>query len=454
MGWLLASTVLFALRKSPGNQKHLLVSLMSLDQKSLGSSTESSQQKSPIIRKLIIVGSVLGIALVFIALLVITRPQADKRPIPETVVKVDVTQVAPSAYPVLVTTSGTIQADTRGNLVAQVRGEIVKVAESFRSGGSFEEGEVLIEIDPRDYTAELSQASAAVSQAQATYSQEQAFARQAAKDWERLGNSGEAPDLVLRKPQLAAAKAQLDSANARFETAQLNLSRTKITAPYTGRIIERNAALGQYVSIGTPLAEVFATNLVEVRLPLSQTEFSQLGLDGAFTNADKNDFGVTLSTQLGTQTHSWEAVLTRADSTFDLNTRQIDVFARVIDPFSNDGSKPPLKIGQFVNATIKGQTLENVVVIPNKALREGSYVFVSQDKTLVRTPVSVAWQDDQNALIESGLNTGDLVVTTSLNSTLAGAKVKLPESFNPANIASPSSDDAASNATSSVSTPE
>mgnify|MGYP005988897125 CR=1 FL=1 len=379
--------------------------------------------------KAIIIGTIIGGTVVLIMALGALRPQAEKREIPETIVKVDVVSVAPTSYPILVNTSGTVQADTRGNLVAQIRGEIVKESEAFRAGGSFKKGEVLREIDPRDYAAELSQASAAVSQADAAYRQEQANARQARNDWDRLGNTGDAPDLVLRKPQLAAAKAQLESASARLETAQLNLERTKITAPYDGRIIQRNAVLGQYVGVGTPVAEIFSTDRVEVRLPLSQTEFTQLGLDGAFGGDSNESFKVTLSSQVGTNTYTWDAVLSRADSTFDLNTRQIDVFARVIEPFATESGRPALKIGQFVNAQVQGQTLDNVMVVPNKSIREGSYVFVSVDNILERTPVKIAWQDDQNALIETGLNTGDLVVTTSLNSTLAGATVKLDKEF-------------------------
>ena len=407
---------------------------MSLDQQT-GRSWQS---------KALIIGAIVGGTILFIMALGAMRPQAEKREIPETIVKVDVVRVAPSSYPILVNTSGTVQADTRGNLVAQIRGEIVKESEAFRAGGSFSKGEVLLEIDPRDYAAELSQASAAVSQADAAYRQEQANARQARNDWDRLGNTGDAPELVLRKPQLAAAKAQLESASARLETAQLNLERTKITAPYDGRIIQRNAVLGQYVGIGTPVAEIFSTDRVEVRLPLSQTEFTQLGLDGAFSGDSAERFKVTLSSRVGTNTYTWDAVLSRADSTFDLNTRQIDVFARVIEPFAKESGRPALKIGQFVNAQVEGQTLSNVMVVPNKSIREGSYVFVSVDNILERTPVKIAWQDDQNALIETGLNTGDLVVTTSLNSTLAGATVKLDEEFGGSKTASKPSDDESS----------
>lgn len=381
---------------------------------------------SVIPRKARIVLSIVGITIAIIALLILSQPEAKKRPIPETTVKVDVIQVAPSDYPIVVNTSGTIQADTRGNLVSQIRGEIVSVSENFKTGGAFNKGDVLIEVDQRDYQAALSQAAAAVSQAQATFRQEQANAKQAIRDWERLGNTGTPPDLVARKPQLSAARAQLASTEANLETAKLNLERTRIKAPYTGRVIRRDAVLGQYLSVGTVVAEIFATDQVEARLPLSQDEFAQLGLDN-LSDPDAEPFNVTLSSEVGGTRYTWDAIVTRTDSTFDLNTRQIDIIASVIEPFDTSNNKPPLRIGQFVNARIQGRTVENAFVIPNKALREGSYVFAADDLKLVRVPVKVLWQDDQNALIESGLEAGRLVVTTSLNSTLAGAKVKLSD---------------------------
>ncbi len=389
---------------------------------------------SPLPRKLRIITTIVLCAGFLIFLLVLGQPKAQKRPTPETVVTVEVIEASRSDYPIVVNTNGTIQADIRGNLVSQIRGEIVKVSDKFKNGGAFNEGDVLIEVDQRDYVAEVSQALSAVSQSEATLQQEQALAKQAQTDWKRLGNAGKPPTLVAREPQLAAARAQRDSAKARLETAKLNLERTKIRAPYSGRVIRRNAVLGQYVGIGNNLAEIFATDGVEVRLPVSQDEYTQLGLDQLGTsNEGSPDFTVTLSSRVGTTEYQWAAVVTRTDSTFDLTTRQIDVIAEVIDPFSKAGGKPALKIGQFVNASIEGRTLNNVIAVPNKSLREGSYVFTSQEQKLVRSPVSISWQDDQNAVIESGLNDGDIVVVTSLNSTLAGARVKYQGSPDVAN---------------------
>jgi RND family efflux transporter MFP subunit len=374
-------------------------------------------------RKLRIVMSIILGAVFIIFLLVAFKPIAEKRDIPETVVTVDVVELTKSTYPIVVNANGTVEAETRGNLVAQIRGEIVSVSNNFKTGGTFKKGDVLIQIDPRDYQADLSRALANLSQAEAAYRQEQATAKQAKQDWQRLGNKEAAPDLVLRKPQLTAAKAAFDSALAAKQTAQLNLNRTTLTAPYDGRVITRQAVLGQYVSVGAPVAEVFATDGVEVRLPISQEEFSQLGLDSFDPN--NNQFDVVVKSETGSNIYQWEAQIRRTDSTFDINTRQIDVIAEVIDPFGKGSQQPALKIGQFVTARIQGRSVEDVYVVPNKSIREGRYIYAVRDEKLAKQSIKILWQDDQNALVSEGLSSGELVVTTSLNSTLAGARAKL-----------------------------
>ena len=391
-------------------------------------------------RKVRIVFTILLLASAFIAALIVFKPQAKKVAIPETVVRVDVITVERSDYPVIVHANGTIEAETRGSIVAQVSGEIVEVGDNFITGGTFNKGDVLVQIDQRDFQGNLSQAQASLSQAESTYRQEQATTDQAELDWRRLGNTDPAPELVSRKPQMAAAKAQLDSAVAAYETAKLNLSRTTVTAPYDGRVIQRQAVLGQYVSLGTPLAEAFSTNRVEVRLPVSQQEFEQLGLNQfSSTDASSEKFSVVITSSVGLQEYTWNAEIDRTDSAFDLNTRQIDVIAEVSDPFSAKLDQPPLKIGQFVSARIQGETLDNVYVVPNKSVREGTYVYVVRDGVLVKLPLKITWQDDENSIIADGINDNELVVTTSLNSTLAGAKAKFndDETEVPENNASP-----------------
>ena len=388
----------------------------------------SARQKRFVIpRKFLIVVCIILITAAIIAVLVALKPEAAKVAIPETIVRVDTINANRSNYPIAVDANGTVEAETRGNLVSQVSGEIVAVAGNFTTGGSFKKGDVLTQIDQRDFQANLSQASAAFSQAESNYRQELANSKQAEVDWRRLGNTEPAPDLVMRKPQLAAAKAQLDSAIAAQETANLNLARTTIKAPYDGRVIERRTVLGQFVTVGTPIAEVFSEELIQVRLPISQQEFEQLGLNAFSSDAESNPFKVTLTSNIGLNEYHWDATIVRTDSTFDLNTRQIDIIAEIEDPFSLEKDQPPLKIGQFVNAKIQGHTVDDVYVIPNKSIREGLYVYAVRDERLTKLPVKIAWQDDENAIVIDGLSDNEIVVTTSLNSTLTGAKAKLSD---------------------------
>lgn len=387
-------------------------------------------------RKVRIVLSIFLVSAGIIALLVIFKPEANKIEIPETVVRVDTVTVERSSYPIVVSANGTIQAETRGNLVAQVSGEITNVSSNFTTGGTFKKGDVLIQIDQRDFQANLSQASASLSQAESAYRQELASAKQAEEDWRRLGNTEPAPDLVMRKPQLAAANAQLDSAKAAFQTAELNLSRTTITAPYDGRVIQRQTVLGQFLTVGTPIAEVYSTDRIEVRLPISQQEYQQLGLnDVALESEAGKNFSVLITSAIGFDEYHWDAEIVRTDSTYDLNTRQINVIAEVSNPFSENLDQPPLKIGQFVSARIQGRTVNDVYVIPNKSIREGGYVYAVRDERLAKLPVQISWQDDENALIENGLNDNEIIVTSSLNSTLTGAKAKLTDQESPQNTA-------------------
>lgn len=387
--------------------------------------------KIPLTPRIIL--SIIVVTFLLIYVLILTKPEPDKRPAPETTVSVETIPATVGNYPVVVAANGTVDADTRGNLVAQIRGEIVNVANNFKAGGRFKKGDVLITIDDRDYHAEVSRTLANLSSADAVYRQEQANAKQATKDWSRLGNTGPAPDLVLRKPQLAAANAARDSAQAVYESAKLNLERTRITAPYDGRVIQRNAVLGQYVSVGTPLAEIYASDAIEVRLPVSQSEYSQLGLDNA--DLSNETFPVILTSKIGNNKYQWQATITRTDSVFDLNTRQIDVIATLNKDESNTSQKPSLKIGQFVNAQLQGRTIENVVIVPNKAIREGHYAYLVKDSKLVRSPVTILWQDNMYTLIESGIEKDDAIVITALGSNLAGAIAKvsnsLPENTSP-----------------------
>ena len=349
-----------------------------------------------------------------IAWLKANKPEAKKSPPKKNVVTVNATPVKVLDYTVLISSNGSISAKTSTALVAQIAGEITQITNQFASGASFKKGDLLLTIDKRDFAAAASSARANLAQAEATLENEKASAEQAKKDWERLGFSGEPNDRVLRKPQLDAAQAQYNAARSSYEKANLDLSRTQIRAPYDGSVIGKDVGLGQFVSIGTPLGNIFSNQGLEISLPVNQEEYAQLDLSG---NA-----AVTLFADLGGQRHEWQGKLVRADQAFNVNTRQLNVTVNVQEAISDNDLE--LKIGQYLNANIAGRVIEAAQVIPNSAVREGSYVFVFDEGVLRRKAIDIIWQDDTNTLI-SNLSAGEQVVTTSLSGVVSGSKAKL-----------------------------
>jgi len=341
---------------------------------------------------------------------------------------VETTKVEGSDYEVRLQSYGTVQPRTRSMLVAQVSGQIVSINENVRDGGFFERGDVLGQIDPRDYEADVRISEASLADASQALAEAEARSNQALEDWERLGNTGDAPDLVLRVPQLEAAKARVKSAESALQKSQLDLERTKLVAPFAGRVLRKLVDVGQVVSNNTQLAEIYATDVVEIRLPLRNRDlgFIELPESFRFSGSEKAaDTEVTIRSDL-IGTEAWDARLIRTEGAIDESARQLHVIAQIDDPFGRKSEgRSPLKIGQYVTAEIAGNQLSDVLVIPNNTIYQGSYVYVVEEGLLQRKDIVIAWQNDNDAIIENGLVAGDELVTTPLGQVTSGIRVAI-----------------------------
>ncbi|MEM9706158.1 MAG: efflux RND transporter periplasmic adaptor subunit [Pseudomonadota bacterium] len=322
-----------------------------------------------------------------------------------------------------VTTQGEVRARTDIPLTAQVAGRIVKVGSAFVDGGRFLKGDLLVKIEDADYRAAIAGARARLAQAAQTLKFEQAEAALAARDFQELGQEGAASDLVLRKPQLAQARANYDAANADLKTAQLNLERTEITAPFDGRVRSRAAGEGQFVSPGTQLAQVFATDVAEVRLPLADRDLARLGLPIGFVESEeKKGLPVVLRASVSGFTHNWRGRLARISADLDPATRQAAAIAIVEDPYGAGADNGiPLPVGLFVTAEIDGRALDRAIVAPSSALVGLSKVFVLSDANeLVLRDVVVAAADSDTATLISGVEPGERIVVAPPRNAKAG----------------------------------
>jgi RND family efflux transporter MFP subunit len=396
---------------------------------------------------------ILGVMVLLAVIALKNPPEANRKPTPAVArMSVETHTISEAPYQIQLHSYGTVRPRTRSMLVSQVSGQVVWVSPQFRDGGVFKAGDILLRIDKRDYQADARVAEAALLDSQQALAEEQALSLQAREDWQRLGNQGEAPDLVLRKPQLQAAKARVISAEATLSKAQLNLERTELKAPFDGRVLETEIDLGQVVANNSQLAEIYASDYVEIRLPLRNRDLSYISLPGDGIDAvdtDKQPANVRIQSSLGKQ-RGWDAHLVRTESAIDENSQQLHVIAQIDNPFDDNGNQAtPLKIGEYVTAKIAGIQLDKAIVIPNKTIYQGSYVYLVENGLLMRRDIDIAWQNDSIAVISSGLKPQDQLVTTPMGQVSSGTRVNIVDDSQGANsIASPTGHDGAERPTS------
>jgi RND family efflux transporter MFP subunit len=325
---------------------------------------------------------------------------------------VEVIQVKSEAQPITLRSQGLIDAHRTTVLSAELNGRVVKVAPKFKTGAIVAADEILLEIDAADYEAALSQSEASVADAKLALVNEQAKAEQAQRDWAKLAAGEKATDLVLRKPHIESASARLKAAEAAKVKAQRDLDRTKIRAPYSGVLKMKYTEQGALLSPGVRVAEIYATDYYEVRLPLSLDDY-------AFIDSQAK---VSLRAKFGTTELKWPAVIQRTEAEIDRTSRTIHVVAEL------SGSEEALKPGLFVQAEVKGKTLENIIRVPRRAMLDENHLLIVDEASKLRTrTVSVLRSLDTDMLISSGLKDGERVIITALSAPIEGMSLKVVE---------------------------
>lgn len=369
--------------------------------------------------------AILVIIIIVINVMLSNKPKAFNRKPPERIEVVEAEPIEFSDFQVFIDSYGNIQASTSSNLVAQVSGQVISVADNFETGLPIKAGQELLKIDDRDYLIEVRIARAEVANARLALNEEKAQSNQALKDWEKINPNKQANALVLREPQLASAQAKLDAAAARLEKTKLSLSRTQVVAPYDGYIVKRLVSEGELINSNTPVASVFASNSLEVRLPVPSNKVQFLNTQS------KKSAQVKLEADFAGETESWIVPLDRSDSVIDEQTRQWYVTAKLPEDFLKNNTQ--VKVGQFVSAEIEGELLKDVIVVPSKVLTANDEIFIYNDEAVHRRDIKILWQDDKNTVIaprgrEQELTEGELLVTSKLTFVADGAKARLKES--------------------------
>jgi RND family efflux transporter MFP subunit len=369
---------------------------------------------------------IVGIAITMV--MVKSRGPVQTRPPREYAPLVRVVTATASTHTFTVTTNGTVKPRTSTALVSEVAGKVVWVSPSFADGGFFEENDVLVKLDPRDYELAVVTARGVVAQARVRSETEEAQAEVAREEWKSLGQGKESP-LATRELQLHEARAALASAEAMLEKAERDLERTRIRAPFAGRVREKVVDVGQFVSPGIAVATVFAVDYAEVRLPIPDSQLAYLDLPVDYRGNTETQTGpeVTLYADFAGRRRSWSGRIVRVEGEIDPVSRMIHAIAQVDDPYGRLGGEDrmPLAIGLFVDAEIMGRVAEDVIVVPRSAVRGDDTVLIVDDEDRLRfRKVDVLRVDRADAVISSGLNAGDRICVSLLDAATDGMKVR------------------------------
>lgn len=378
-------------------------------------------------RKLVLPAAVtvVGIVLAYVIVTGKSRPQPVPPATPLAPV-VSVMSAAPVDLLLTVNTQGSVQPRREINIVSQVGGLVEAVDAHFADGGFFDSGVELVKVEDADYRFARIRAEARVADAAQLVAQEKGRGRQAAREWRDLGNE-EANDLFLRKPQLEGAEAALRAARADLDQAGLNVRRTSISAPFNGRISEKFVDLGQYIAPGTPVAKVYDTDVVEVRLPLTDRQVALLELPLNFQDHAAQSAGAVaiLRARFGGSEWQWTGRVVRTDASIDVDSRVVYAVVEVEKPFVHDpdNARPPLGIGLFVDAEIEGRQLEKVTTLPRNALLNDGTVLLVDDEDRLQPQSVLVLKSNARQVWVQGLAHDARVVVSQPPFAIAGMAV-------------------------------
>lgn len=302
---------------------------------------------------------------------------------------------------------------------SRVDGELLRV--HFNEGSEVEQGALLAEIDPAPYRARLAQAEGQAQQIQAQLANARADLELYEGLWEQ--DSIARQQLTSQRALVEELQGSLKANTAQVEDARLQLSWTRIVAPIAGRLGLRRIDPGNQVSSGDTEGLVTITQMRPIAVEFSVPEPDvpalrrAMAADGelAVQALDRDGRNLLASGRLQT-----------LDSQIDLGTGTL----RAKAVFANEDTA--LFPNQFVNVSLKLQTLSSVITIPSDAVQFGSrgtYVYLvnpEENRAYSRVITLGASADGRVAVVE-GLDEGDLVVLEGLDRLRDGREVVISE---------------------------
>ncbi len=360
----------------------------------------------------------------------------------ETAIPVSTAAAALADVPLTVDGIGTVQALNTVNIKPMVDGPLTEIR--FREGQDVRAGDVLARIDQRTYQAAYDQAVAKKSQDEATL----ANAQRDLERYDKLAKNqyGTAQQADTQRSAVAQGAALVRQDQAQIDTARTNLGYTTITAPVDGRTGIRQVDLGNLVhnTDTTPLTVITTLRPIAVVFTLPQQTLPEVvsameasrQSGGAEVQALPQEGDDGSAPDVADPARSASAVSPPSTGSQVLDRGHVAVLDNQVD--QNTGTiklkaifpNPALRLwpGAFVNVRLSLRVDRGVVTVPTSAIQRGprgAFVFTLDPGDIARRhPITVARQDENVAIVSSGLQQGQLVVTDGASRLTEGSHVR------------------------------
>jgi multidrug efflux system membrane fusion protein len=349
-------------------------------------------------------------------------------PAPALAVPVIATTVQQRDFPIVLTGIGTVTALNTATVRSQVTGLLVDVP--FKEGQSVKKGDLLAQIDPRTFQAQLDEAVAALARDQAHLENAQINLGR----YVPLAKQGFAPEqqVATQRAMVAQQQATVENDQAAIEYAKTELDYTRLVAPFDGVTGIR------LLDVGNIIQPTTTTGLVVV------TQLQPISIIFTLPMADIPEVQDALAKG------PLETIAFSQDGKTQLDTGQLLLVDNQADPTSGTvrlkalfpNQQRRLWPGTFVNVRLVTSVQHNGLTVPLDAIQQGpqgQFVFVvGQDHKVVMRPVSVRETLTGEALIDKGLSAGEAVVVRGQYRLLQGTLVALADPNNPSAVPNPS----------------
>lgn len=375
--------------------------------------------------RVLLPAGILAGGLLFSAWLVLNPTELDEAS-PEIVpVAVRVMEVRSEPTKLFVESQGKVQAARTVNLSTPVAGTVAWISPKLEAGGYVVEDEPLLRLDSSDYEIALARSEAALEQAVA----EELHAR---SEYERLRELGErrlASESQIQNAERLAnvTAARINEIETQLRQARIDLDRTEVRAPFDAIVQSRQVELGQYANRAQNIAVMYGADEVEVRLPLAIRQLGYLDVPLDFRGELDRRVApvVRLEGLYGGQQHVWFGRMVRTEATIAPDSNTVQSIVRVTQPQETEKNAIPLPIGLFVEASISGREIDDIIALPRAVIRNNNQVLVvdAENKMYYRE-VEIFRFEEERVLISGGLAPGEIVCISPIQAVVNGMTVQ------------------------------